>query len=68
MIQIRVKRDAVYLYIFLEYCTSEAQLDNLKIHLIESVDILDNLLKQKLWQPEKHWQAQTFTLSHGLKS
>ena len=53
---------------FLEFCTSESNFDDLKIRLIESVNLPDNLLEQKQWQHEKYWQAQLFTLSHGLNS
>ena len=35
---------------FLGCYTSEGKLDNLKIQLIESVNIPDILLEQKLWQ------------------
>lgn len=35
---------------FLEYRTSESEFDNLKIQLIESV----NILEKKFWQHEKH--------------
>ena len=51
---------------FLECCTSKSKFDNLKIQLIESVNVPDILLEQKLWQREKYCQAQLFTLSHGL--
>ena len=40
---------------YLQYCTSGGKFDNLEIQLTESVNILDNLLGQKLWQCEKHW-------------
>ena len=32
------------------------------------MNVPDNLLEQKLWQREKYWLAQLFTLSHGLNS
>ena len=53
---------------YLEYCTSGGKFDNLKIQLTESVNVFGNLLGQKLWQFEEHWQGQLFTLSHGLNS
>ena len=34
---------------FLEFCTNEGKFENLKIKLIESVNVLDNLLEQTLW-------------------
>ena len=51
---------------FLVCCTCEGKFDNLKIQLKESVNVPNNLLEQKLWQREIYWQAQLFTLSHGL--
>ena len=39
---------------FLACCTSEGKFDNLKIHLIESVNVPDILLEQILWQREKY--------------
>ena len=53
---------------YLEYCTSGGKFDNLMIQLTESVTVFGNLLGQKLWQFEEHWQGQLFTLSHGLNS
>ena len=53
---------------YLEYCISGGKFDNLKIQLTESVKVFGNLLGQKLWQFEEHWQGQLFTLSHGLNS
>ena len=50
---------------FLECYTSESKLHRLKIQLIESVNVSDNLLEQKSRQREKYWQAQLFTLTHG---
>ena len=41
---------------------------NLKIQLIEFVNVPDNLLEQKSWQREKYWQAQLYTLSQGSNS
>ena len=52
----------------LQCCISESKFDNLKIQLIESVKVYYNLLEQKLRQRKKYWQAQLFTLSHGLDS
>ena len=43
------------LNIFLEYCTSKDKFDNLKIELIEPVNVPDNLLEQNLWQRKKYW-------------
>ena len=34
---------------FLECCTSGGKFDNHTIHLIESINVPDNLLDQKLW-------------------
>ena len=53
---------------FLECCTSAGKFDNLKIQLIEFVNVPDNLLEQKLWQREKYWQVQIFILCHELNS
>ena len=53
---------------FLECCTSEGKFDNLKIQLIESVNVPDILLEQKLWQHQKYWQMQLFALSHEINS
>ena len=53
---------------FLGCCNSEGKFDDLKIELIESVKILDNLLDQRLWQLENYWQAQLFILSLRLHS
>ena len=50
----------------LECCTSEGKFDELRIQLIESVNVPDISLEQELWQREKYWQAELFTLSHGL--
>ena len=30
------------------------------------MNVPDILLEQKLWQQQKYWQAQLFTLIHGL--
>ena len=32
------------------------------------MNVHDSLLEQKLWQREKYWQPQLFTLRHGFKS
>ena len=48
---------------FLECCTSDGTCDNLKIQLMESVNLPDNLLEQKLWQRQK-----CITLIPGLNS
>ena len=45
----------------LECCASEGKFDNLKIQLIESVNVPDILLGQTLCQREKYWQLQLFT-------
>ena len=42
---------------FLICCTSEGKFDNLKIQLIESMNVRDILLEPKLWQREKYWPA-----------
>ena len=38
----------------LECCSSKGKFDNLKIQLIESVNVPDNLLEQKLWLRKKY--------------
>ena len=48
---------------FLECCTIHGKFENLKIQLIESVNVPDSLLKQKLRQREKYWQVQLFPLN-----
>ena len=53
---------------FLECYTSEGKFDNLKIQLIESMNVPDIFVEQKLWQQEKYWQAQLFTSSHRVNS
>ena len=50
---------------FINTCNSAGNLTNLKIQVIESLNETSN---NKIWQREKYWQAQLFTLSHGLNS
>ena len=37
-----------------------------KKDMAQIVNVTDILLEQKLWQREKYWQAQLFTISHRL--
>ena len=45
-------------------CSTPDKFENIRIQLIENIhcDIISNL-EAKLWQREKYWQAQLFTVS-----
>ena len=53
---------------FLAKCTDVGKLENLEIQLIEEVKPGNYDIERKLWSREKYWQAQLFTLSHGMNS
>ena len=52
---------------FLQKCNHN-QISNLKVQLIEQVDCNMQNRDSKLWMREKYWQAQLFTLTHGMNS
>jgi len=49
-------------------CVTPNRLENIEIQLIEQVSGGNYDLECKLWSREKFWQAQLFTLSHGMNS
>ena len=50
-------------------CSSFSKFECLQVQLIEQVFIKNGQdIEKVLWLREKFWQAQLFTLSHGLKS
>ena len=51
---------------FLTKCTDVGKLENSEVHLIEQVKEGGYDVEGKLWCREKYWQAQLFTLSHGM--
>ena len=53
---------------FLTKCTNGNKAENLEVQLIEQVQEDHYDLEGKLWCREKYWQAQLFTLSHGMNS
>ena len=53
---------------FLTKCVTTNRLENIEIQLIEQVSGGNYDLECKLWSREKFWQAQLFTLSHGMNS
>ena len=53
---------------FLTKCCAGGKLENIEIQLIEEVKEGNYDLEHKLWSREKYWQAQLFTLSHGMNS
>ena len=53
---------------FLNNCTGINKLDNVEVQLIEEVKEGNYDLEGKLWSREKYWQAQLFTLTHGMNS
>ena len=53
---------------FLTKCTDVGELENIEVHLIEQVEEGDYDVEGKLWCREMYWQAQLFTLSHGMNS
>ena len=53
---------------FLTKCVTTNRLENIEIQLIEQVSGGNYDIESKLWSREKFWQAQLFTLSHGMNS
>ena len=53
---------------FLNNCTEINKLDNVEVQLIEEVKEGNYDLEGKLWSREKYWQAQLFTITHGMNS
>ena len=53
---------------FLTKCTNGNKVENIEVQLIEQVREGNYDLEGKLWCREKYWQAQLFTLSHGMNS
>ena len=55
-------------FVFSAKYTDVGKLENIEVHLIEQVKEGDYDVEDKLWCREKYWQAQLFTLSHGMNS
>ena len=53
---------------FLNKCAGINKLENVDAQLIEDVNVGNYNLEGKLWSTEKYWQAQLFTLTHGMNS
>ena len=53
---------------FLTKCTNGNKVENIEVQLIEQVLEGNYDLEGRLWCREKYWQAQLFTLSHGMNS
>ena len=53
---------------FLNNFTGINKLENVEVKLIEEVKEGNFDLEGKLWSREKYWQAQLFTLTHGMNS
>ena len=53
---------------FLNNCTGINKLENVEAQLIGEVKEGNYDLEGKLWSREKYWQAQLFTLTHGMNS
>ena len=50
-------------------CSSAGKFEYLHVPLIEKVYVQnDDDIDKVLWEREKYWQAQLFTLSHGLNN
>ena len=48
---------------------STSKFENLQVQLIVKVSVQnDDDINKVLWEREKYWQAQLFTLSHGLNN
>ena len=64
----------IYIYIYSNHLPNVCHLEGnkfeyLQIHLIEQVSVNNSKNIDKiLWEREKYWQAQPFTLTHGLNS
>ena len=49
--------------------TSTSKCEYLQVQLIEKVSVQnDDDIDKVLWEREKYWQAQLYTLSHGLNN
>ena len=49
--------------------SSTSKCEYLQVQLIEKVSVQnDDDIDKVLWEREKYWQAQLFTLSHGLNN
>ena len=53
---------------FLTKCTNGNKIEHIEVQLIEQVQEGNYDLEGRLWCREKYWQAQLFTLSHGMNS
>ena len=53
---------------FLINCPGIHKFQNVEVQLIEEVKEGNYDLEGKLWSREKYWQAQLFTLTHGMNS
>ena len=53
---------------FLTKCTNGNKVANTEVQLIEQVLEGNYDIEGRLWCSEKYWQAQLFTLSHGMNS
>ena len=50
-------------------CSLARKFEYLQVQLIEKVSVQnDDNIDKVLWEREKYWQAQLFTLSHGLNN
>ena len=48
-------------------CFSASKFENLQVLLIEKASVQnDDDINKVFWETKKYWQAQLFTLSHGL--
>ena len=53
---------------FLTKCSNDNKIEKFEVQLIEQVLESNYDLEGRLWCREKCWQAQHFTLSHGMNS
>ena len=53
---------------FLNNCTGVNKFENVEVQLIEEVKEGNYDLEDTLWSEEKYWQAQLFTVTHGMNS
>ena len=53
---------------FLSECSDIGNIMNMEVQPIEQVLEENQGVEGKLWNREKYWQAQLFTLSHGMNS
>ena len=50
-------------------CFSASKFEYLQVQLIKKVSVQnDDDIDKVLWEIEKYWQVQLFTLSHGLNN